>query len=123
VIRQYTVQLESIVQVVVVVVANRGEETTVSTRLQEVIDKGKSLYAKKEEEERVSLEGSRLYASFSKPILPSTTLFKLRSSNVLRPASEEAGFPPPLYVVCNVYWCPGTYCFVVCVRVGKKGGG
>src|SRR5277367_704573 len=35
---------------------------------------------------------------------------------------QEAGFPPPLYVVCNVYWCHGTYCFVVCVRVGKKGG-
>jgi hypothetical protein len=57
VIRQYTAQSESIVQVVVVVVANRGEKTTVSTRSREVIDKGKSLYAKKEEEERVSLEG------------------------------------------------------------------
>ena len=48
-IRQYTVQLESIVRVVVVVIANRGEKTIVSTRLQEVINKGKSLYAKKRE--------------------------------------------------------------------------
>ena len=56
-IRQYTAQLESIVRVVVVVVANRGEKTTVSTRSQEVIDKGKSLYAKKREVKRVSLKG------------------------------------------------------------------
>ena len=35
---------------------------------------------------------------------------------------QEAGFPPPLYVVCNMYWCFGMYCLVVCVRVGKKGG-
>jgi len=57
VIRQYTAQSESIVRVVVVVVANKGEKTTVSIRLQEVMDKGKSLYAKKKEEERVSLKG------------------------------------------------------------------
>jgi hypothetical protein len=35
---------------------------------------------------------------------------------------QEARFPPPLYVVCNMYWCFGMYCLVVCVRVGKKGG-
>jgi hypothetical protein len=57
VIRQYTTQLEFIIRVVVVVIANRGEKTVVSTRSQEVIDKGKSLYAKKREEKRVSLEG------------------------------------------------------------------
>jgi len=57
VIRQYTAQLESIVRVVVVVVANRGEKTTVSPRSREVIDKGKSLYAEKIEVKRVSLKG------------------------------------------------------------------
>jgi hypothetical protein len=46
VIRQYTTQLEFIVRVVVVVVENRGEKTTVSTRSREEIDKGKSLYVK-----------------------------------------------------------------------------
>jgi hypothetical protein len=46
VIRQYTVQSEFIAQEVVIVVANRGENATVFTRLQEVIDKGKSLYTK-----------------------------------------------------------------------------
>ena len=46
VIRQYTAQLEFFVQAVVAVMANRGEKTAVSTRSQEVIDKGKSLYAK-----------------------------------------------------------------------------
>jgi hypothetical protein len=46
VIRQYTAQLEFFVRAVVVVVANRGEKTAVSTRSREVIDKGKSLYAK-----------------------------------------------------------------------------
>ena len=39
------------------------------------------------------------YASFSKPILPSTTLSKLRSGNVLRPASAgEFLYSAPSYV-------------------------
>jgi len=33
---------------------------------------------------------SRPYASFSKPALPSTTLYKLRSGNVLRPQESSA---------------------------------
>ena len=45
VIRQYTAQSEFIVQGEVIVVANRGENATVFARPQEVIDKGKSLYA------------------------------------------------------------------------------
>jgi hypothetical protein len=124
--------------VVVVVVANRGEKTTVSTRSQEVIDKGKSLYVKKKEEERVSLKGcsgERIVRRPSVSPLPAVRTLPSPSQFLLPlpypnygPATssglplQEAGFPPPLYIVCNVYWCPGTYCFVVCVRVGKKGG-
>jgi hypothetical protein len=139
VIRQYTAQSEFIVRVVVVVVANRGEKTTVSTRSREVIDKGKSLYAKKKEEERVSLKGCsderivRRRPSVS-PLpavrsLPSPSQFFLPPPYPnYGPATssglplQEAGFPPPLYIVCNMYWCFGMYCLVVCVRVGKKGG-
>jgi hypothetical protein len=124
--------------VVVVVIANRGKKTTVSTRSREVIDKGKSLYAKKKEEERVSLEGCSDERIVRRPsvsplpavrTLPSPSQFFLplpypnygpATSSGLPP--QEAGFPPPLYVVCNMYWCFGMYCLVVCVRVGKKGG-
>jgi hypothetical protein len=138
VIRQYTAQLEFIIRAVVVVVANRREKTTVSTRSREVIDKGKSLYDKKKDEERVSLKGCSDECIVQRPstsslpavcTLPSPSQFflplpypnySLATSLGLPP--QEAGFPPPLYVVCNVYWCHRTYCFVVCVRVGKKGG-
>jgi hypothetical protein len=40
----------------------------------------------------------------------------------LRLPPQKAGFPPPLYVVCNMYRCFRMYCLVVCVRVRKKGG-
>jgi hypothetical protein len=39
----------------------------------------------------------------------------------LRLPLQEAGFPPPLYVVCNMYQCFRMYCLVVYVHVGKKG--
>jgi hypothetical protein len=114
VIRQYTAQSEFIVQVVVVVVANRGEKTTVSTRSREVIDKGKSLYAKKKEEERVSFIVRRSSVS---PLPTVRTLPSPSQSFLLLPYPnyspatssglplQEAGFPPPLYVACNIYWC------------------
>ena len=60
VIRQYTAQSEFIVRMVVVVVANRGEKTTVSTRSREVIDKGKSLYAKECEGNLKSLHSGQV---------------------------------------------------------------
>jgi len=43
---------------------------------------------------------SRPYASFSKPILPSTTLSKLQSGNVLRSASAGGRIPPAL--ICSM---------------------
>jgi hypothetical protein len=119
VIRQYTTQLEFIVQVVVVVVANRGEKIIVSTISREVIDKGKSLYNKKKDEERVSLKGCLDERIVQRPsisplpaicTLPSLSQFFLllpypnygpATSSGLPP--QEAGFPLPLYVVCNVY--------------------
>jgi len=112
VIRQYTAQSESIVRVVVVVVANKGEKTTVSTRSREVIDKGKSLYAKKKEEERVSfivrrssvspLPTVRTLPSPSQSFLPLPyPNYGPATSSGLPP--QKAGFPPPLYVACKVF--------------------
>src|SRR5271170_4703102 len=90
------------------------------------------------EEERVSLEGcldERIVQRSSVSPLPAVRTVPSPSQFFLPlpypnygPVTplglppQEAGFPPPLYVVCNMYWCPGMYCLVVCVRVEKKGG-
>jgi hypothetical protein len=110
----------------------------VSPRSREVIDKGKSLYAKRKEEERVSLEGCSDKRIVQRPSAsPLPTICSLPSPSQFFPPlpysnygpatssglpPQEAGFPPPLYVVCDMYWCFGMCCLVVCVHVGKKGG-